>query len=73
MISCIGDALERMLREDEALTLVMVLNWPKRIATLWADMLLGEPPTIVAGAKGSPEQVALERIMKDNDLLNVAI
>lgn len=66
------DALERMLREDEALTLVMVLNWPKRIATLWADMLLGEPPTIVAGAKGSPEQVALERIMKDNDLLNVA-
>ncbi len=62
----------RLLREDQQATLEIILNWPKRISTLWADLLLGEPPRITAGDQGTPEQTGLERIIKDNALHNTA-
>jgi hypothetical protein len=62
----------RLLREDQQATLEMVLNWHKRLTLLFADLLLGEPPKIIAGDQDSPEQEAVERITKDNDLFNVA-
>lgn len=62
----------RLLREDQQATLEMVLNWHKRLTLLFADLLLGETPRISAGEQGSPEQQAVERIIKDNGLFNVA-
>ena len=35
----------RVLREDHQAVLQLALNWHKRLSTLWADLLLGEPPT----------------------------
>jgi hypothetical protein len=62
----------RLLREDQQATLEMVLNWHKRLTLLFADLLLGEPPRISAGDQDSPEQEAVERIIEDNGLFNVA-
>ena len=62
----------RLLREDQQATLEMVLNWHKRLALLFADLLLGEPPRITAGDQESIEQEAVERIIDDNGLMNVA-
>jgi hypothetical protein len=62
----------RLLREDQRATLEIILNWPKRLSTLFADLLLGETPRITAGDEGSPEQTALNRIITDNGLHNVA-
>ncbi|HHV98591.1 MAG TPA: phage portal protein [Clostridiaceae bacterium] len=62
----------RLLREDQQATLEMVLNWHKRLTTLFADLLLGEPPRIKAGDQGSQEQQTVERIIDDNGLFNVA-
>ncbi|ABB14225.1 phage portal protein [Carboxydothermus hydrogenoformans] len=61
----------KLLRNDQAATLEIILNWPKRLSTLWADLLLGEPPRISAGDRNSPEQQNLERLIKENQLYNV--
>lgn len=66
------DQWVKLLRDDQRATLEIILNWHKRLSTLWADLLLGEPPRITAGAANSPEQQALERIVRDNNLVNVA-
>jgi hypothetical protein len=62
----------RLLREDQQATLEIALNWHKRLTTLFADLLLGEPPRISAGDQDSEEQQAVERIIEDNGLFNVA-
>ena len=62
----------RLLREDQQATLEIVLNWHKRMTLLFADLLLGEPPRIIAGDENSPEQEALNRIVEDNRLINIA-
>ncbi|MEA4884272.1 MAG: phage portal protein [Clostridia bacterium] len=59
------------LKRDDQRSLELVLNWFKRLSTLWADLLFGEPPTITAGERESAEQAACKRIIKDNDLMNV--
>jgi hypothetical protein len=46
----------RLLRDDQQASLEIILNWPKRLSTLFADLLLGEPPQIAAGDEGSQEQ-----------------
>lgn len=66
------DAWNRLLREEQSLVVQTVLNWPKRLSTLWADLLLGEPPKITAGESESEEQQACDRIINDNDLHNAA-
>jgi hypothetical protein len=62
----------RLLREDQKATLEMVLNWHKRLTTLFADLLLGEPPRITAGDRDSEEQKAVERLIDYNGLFNAA-
>ena len=62
----------RLIREDQQATLEMILNWHKRLSTLFADLLLGEPPRITAGEQDSDEQKAVERLINDNGLYNVA-
>ncbi len=60
----------RLLRDDQQATLELILNWPKRLSTLFADLLLGEPPKVQAGDEGSQEQEALIRIIESNGLFN---
>lgn len=62
----------KLLRNDQQATLEMVLNWHKRLSTLWADLLLGEPPRITAGDRNSAEQQTAERIISSNQLHNAA-
>jgi hypothetical protein len=62
----------RLLREDQQAILEIVLNWHKRLTLLFADLLLGEPPRIMAGDNDSQEQQTVERIIEDNGLFNVA-
>lgn len=62
----------RLLRDDQQASLEIILNWPKRLSTLFADLLLGEPPQITAGDEGSPEQEAVARLIEQNGLLNTA-
>jgi hypothetical protein len=62
----------RLLRDDQQATLEVILNWPKRLTTLFADLLLGEPPQIEAGDEGSQEQEVVTRIIEDNNLFNTA-
>ena len=61
----------RLLRDEQKATLEIVLNWHKRITLLFADLLLGEPPKITAGERGSEGQAAVERLIDENDLFNV--
>ncbi len=46
----------------------IVLNWNKRLSTLFADLLLGEPPRIKAGDNGTLEQETAERLIEENKL-----
>lgn len=59
----------RLLREDKRASLELVLNWHKRLSTLWGNLLLGEPPRISAGDKGSPEQTEVDNLINNNRLI----
>lgn len=59
----------RLIRADRMSTLEIVLNWPKRLSLLWADLLLGEPPRITAGEVGSAESTTYQDIKKRNPKL----
>jgi hypothetical protein len=61
----------RLLRDDQQASLEIILNWPKRLSTLFADLLLGEPPQIAAGDEGSQEQETAQRYIREG-LLNTA-
>lgn len=39
----------RLLREDKEACLELVLNWHKRLSTLWADLMLSETPRFLDG------------------------
>ena len=43
----------RLFRYEMQLSIEMCLNWPKRLSTLWADLLLGEAPGLFDGDNGS--------------------
>jgi len=58
----------RLLRKDQQATLEIVINLTKRLSTLWADLLVGEPPTVTASDESSGEQDAVNRLFNDNDL-----
>ena len=53
----------RTLREDKEASLQMVFNWHKRFSTLWADLLVGTPPRIMASDKlGNPNTDQQEHV-----------
>lgn len=62
----------RLLRADHQATLEIILNWHKRLTTLFADLLLGEPPKITVGAEDTQEaeQEQLEDLVERNNLHN---
>jgi len=59
----------RLLRDDQQATMEIIINWHKRLSKLFADLLLGEPPRIIAGDVGTPEQINLDRIIEDNNFI----
>ncbi len=59
----------RLLREDQKSTLELILNWQKRLSTLWADLLVGEPPGVTTGEEESREQQAVDRLVEDTQLV----
>lgn len=58
----------RLLRKDQRATLEIVVNLTKRVSTLWADLLVGEPPRFSAADEKSTEQDAIDRLVDDNEL-----
>lgn len=62
----------KLLRQDMQASLEIILNWPKRLSTLFADLLLGEPPQVKAGDEGSREQETVNRLIEENNLFNTA-
>lgn len=60
---------QRVFREELRTYYGIVFNWPKRISTLWADLLLGETPTVVTDEK---EQEYLDDLVSRLDFWNVA-
>ena len=58
----------RLLRQDDQAILELIINLPKRLSTLWADLLLGETPRFEAGDTDSDEQATIDRIVADNEL-----
>ena len=54
----------KLLRQDIQASLEIILNWPKRLSTLFADLLLGEPPQVKAGDEGSREQETVNRLIE---------
>lgn len=62
----------RLLREDKRAALELILNWHKRLSTLWGNLLLGETPRISAGDKGSPEQDHIETLISENRFIKRA-
>lgn len=58
--------LNKLLKEDQDKALDLILNWPKRLSTLWADLLAGDPPTFTVGKKESPLQLQLDAIVQRN-------
>lgn len=62
----------RLLREDKRATLELILNWHKRLSTLWGNLLLGEPPRISVGDKGTAEQAEADNLINNNRLVKRA-
>lgn len=60
----------KLVRDDIKATLEIILNWPKRLSTLWADLLLGEPPSITTEDKDGQEFI--DRLNQDNRLVETA-
>lgn len=80
------EAWRRLFRDDIGMSLELIINFPKRLTTLWASLLLGEPPDIQAAEPATqqnvqgqeaqdatPAQDALDRIRKANKLNGVSL
>lgn len=54
----------RVLREEYGIAHEIVFNFHKRVSTLWADLVFGDPPGFTAGEQGSAEQVFVNEVIK---------
>jgi hypothetical protein len=54
--------------EAESNKLLVIVNWPKRLSLLWADLLLGQPPKLRSGELKSLNQLYLNSITEDKPL-----
>ena len=55
----------KLLREDQKATLEIILNWHKRLSTLWADMLLGEPPKFKSEPEDAVTKHTTDKFLND--------
>jgi len=60
--------LTKFLRQNQKNIIDIILNWPRRLSTLWADLLLTEPPKFTIGEIDSEKQNALTNYTKKNFL-----
>ena len=59
---------ERLFRTELQASVELVLNWPKRLSTLWADLLLGELPAVDDKTGRVPEAEYLNDLAEELDL-----
>lgn len=62
----------RLFRAEWQISVEMMLNWPKRLSTLWADLLLGETPTLTDGLNADAGTPYLEELSSRVKLWNAA-
>ena len=60
--------LVRYLQEDNQTTMVLLLNWFRRLSKLWADLAVGAPPEFKPGDGQDEVAGALKDIVKLNRL-----
>ena len=56
----------RVLREDQNASLQLIFNWHKRLACLWADLMLSEPPRFQDGHDEETADPASEKPTEEN-------
>lgn len=65
--------IERVISNfQEVVSYPVVVNYQKLITLKLADLLLGEPPKIVAGETNSKEQQTVDKIIENTDLFNTS-
>lgn len=62
----------RLLREDQKAALQIVLNWHRRVTTLFCDLLIGEPPMIRSGEADGEAQRWLSAWLERNRFYSLA-
>lgn len=62
----------RLLREDQKAALQIVLNWHRRITTLFCDLLIGDPPNIRSGEADGEAQRWLNQWLERNRFTSLA-
>lgn len=62
--------LQRLVKREDYSYYLIALGFPKRLSTLWADLVLGEPPRFTAPAPG--EQEILDTLVASTNLLSEA-
>lgn len=55
----------RSLNLDKEHSIEITLNWFKRLSTLWADLMLSEPPRFLDGEKIDPEPKSAQEDVKE--------
>lgn len=61
----------RVLREEYGISHEILFNFHKRVSTLWADLVFGDPPNFIAGEQNSAEQDTIKRIVEDTQFHTV--
>lgn len=65
--------IERVIGNfNQIISYAVILNYQKLISLKTADLLLGEPPKIIAGDSNSGQQKAIDKIQENSDLINTA-
>lgn len=64
--------LVRFLQEDNQTTMVLLLNWFRRLSKLWADLAVGSPPEFKPGDGQDEAAGPLKDIVKLNRLPGMA-
>lgn len=62
----------RILRQDQSAVLHLVFNFHRRLSTLWADLLFGNPPIFMPMEEDEAQKFTLERILVENNFINTA-
>jgi hypothetical protein len=65
-VAVFKESWSRLLRKSDNLVVELPLNWPKRLSTLWADLLAGDPPSFTIGDVNSPMQKQLDELIERN-------
>lgn len=65
-----SEVWQRLFRGDMNISIELCLNWFKRLSTLWADLLLGEQPSITMQSDDEAEY--MDDLVRRTDFWNMA-